>query len=204
MLGVNRSNFYLFIYFFSNIFKRAITSKLYADDLQIYLHGPAKEIYNLLDMVNQDIRAVHEWMTSHKLYFNINKTKIMIIGSQYQVDVSKQNPLPQIRISDTIIPYVDTAKNLVVIFDSNLSWNRQVLWISRKVYFKLRQISHSKAMLSFGLRKQLVESLIIPIFDYCTLVMTNLTASQVAKLQKTLNSCVRFIFKLRRDVHITP
>ena len=33
---------------------------LYADDLQIYLHRPARDIYALLHKVDHDIRAVHE------------------------------------------------------------------------------------------------------------------------------------------------
>ena len=100
---------------------------LYADDLQIYLHGPTREIYALLDKVEHDIRAVHEWTTLHNLFFNPNKTKIMIIGSPYQVGIANENSLPQISISGTLIPYVTTAKNLGVILDSNLNGTRQVL-----------------------------------------------------------------------------
>ena len=177
---------------------------LYADDLQIYLHGPVSEINELLSQVNSDIQAVFNWSTANKLYFNSAKTKIIILGTRNQLNSIDYSTLPQIKIGDTTIPYVRSATNLGVLMDETLSWSSHVSQTVRRVWFTLRQIRHSKSILSVDLRRQLVLSLIVPIFDYCCLLLTNLTMSDEKKLQTAFNSCVRFIFGLRRGTSVSP
>lgn len=53
------------------------------------------------------------------------------------------------------------------------------------------------------LRIQLVSSLIFPLFDYCVATLTDLTGQQKLKLKRLMNACVRFIFNVRRDEHIS-
>ena len=47
-------------------------------------------------------------------------------------------------------------------------------------------------------------SLIFPILDYCCLVYNDLSDKLNTKLQQLINCGIRFIFDLRRDVHISP
>ena len=177
---------------------------LYADDLQIYIHGKVSELPELFRKIDVDILAVRQWSTVNKLFFNARKTKVVILGSPYKINLVMRHPLTQIRIVAVDIDIVDNAKNLGVIIDSTLSWDKQVSLISKRVYHVLRQLRHSRSMLSMGLRKQLVMSLFIPIFDYCCLVMTNLTQTEENRLRVALNTCIRFIFNLRRSVRINP
>ena len=55
-----------------------------------------------------------------------------------------------------------------------------------------------------GLRKRLVESLVIPHLDYCSVVYLDVSSSLRTRLQRLSNACVRFIFGVRRNTHITP
>ena len=48
-----------------------------------------------------------------------------------------------------------------------------------------------------------MSSLIFPILDYC-LVYNDLSDELNTKLQQLINYSIRFIFGLRRDVHISP
>ena len=61
-----------------------------------------------------------------------------------------------------------------------------------------------KRIISTQLRGQLVVSLVFPVLDYCCATRTDLTGQQRLFLRRLLNACVRFIFNLRRDEHITP
>ena len=47
-------------------------------------------------------------------------------------------------------------------------------------------------------------SLIFPHTDYCCLVSNDLTNEMNTKLQQLIDCGIRFIFDLRRDVHISP
>ena len=53
-------------------------------------------------------------------------------------------------------------------------------------------------LLSFGLRKLLVSSLIIPFFDYCCLVYDALDVTLIDKVERILNLAIRFIFGVGR------
>ena len=55
-----------------------------------------------------------------------------------------------------------------------------------------------------GLRKRLVESLVIPHLEYCSVVYLDASSTLRTRLQRLSNACVRFIFEVRRDTHITP
>ncbi|XP_043485381.1 uncharacterized protein LOC122513179 [Polistes fuscatus] len=54
------------------------------------------------------------------------------------------------------------------------------------------------------MRKRLVATLILPIFDYCSAAYTNISETLQTKLQRKFNACIRFIFRLQRYQHITP
>ena len=86
----------------------------------------------------------------------------------------------------------------------NLSWRSHVLSVSRKVHFPLHRLKYHRNILSRELRTTLVTSLIFPILDYCCSVYNDLTEELNTKIQELINCGIRFIFDLRRDVHISP
>ena len=87
---------------------------------------------------------------------------------------------------------------------SKLTWRSHVLSISRKVHFSLHRPKYHGNILSRELRTALVTILIFPILDYCCLVYNDLTEELNTKLQQLIDCGIRFIFDLRRDVHISP
>ena len=54
------------------------------------------------------------------------------------------------------------------------------------------------------LRKRLVEALLFPHLDYCSVVLLNASQELRIRLQVLQNSGVRYVVGLRRDDHITP
>jgi len=76
--------------------------------------------------------------------------------------------------------------------------------MSAKVYAALYQPKICRHLLPPPLRLQLIATLIQPLFDYCCSALTDISNEQNLRLQRALNTCVRFIFQIRRDEHITP
>ena len=87
---------------------------------------------------------------------------------------------------------------------SNVSRRSHILPISRRVHFSLHRLKYHRNALSRELRSTLVTSWIFPILDYCCQVYNDLTDELSTKLQQLTNCVIRFIFDLRRDVHISP
>ena len=177
---------------------------VYADDLQAYLSCSLKDLPNALLLVEHDVFSVVNWATQNKLSLNIQKTKIMIIGTRRLISTINFNTLHQINIDHQPIPFVSSARNLGVMMTYDLRWNDHVTSISRKIFACLRRFRVSDHALPLGTRVRLVSAMILPYLDYCCLLLIDNTASMDRVLQRALNACVRFIFRLRKFEHITP
>ncbi|KAJ4426432.1 hypothetical protein ANN_27246 [Periplaneta americana] len=50
--------------------------------------------------------------------------------------------------------------------------------------------------------KMLVQTLVMPHFDYCDILFTDLSVTSAQRLQRVLNMCVRFVCNIRRADHL--
>ena len=169
----------------------------YADDTQVYLsfdvHSDNPDISRLCDCY-QDIK---KWMSSCFLKLNEEKTEIMEIGPY-------MNKFDQICLGETVIDLVPKAKNLGFMFDDSMSLNEHLTLVTKKCNMALRNLRRIGSKLSVDLKVQLVHSSVLSHLDYCNAVLSALSQSQLNTLQKLQNSAVRFIFDLRKRVHIRP
>ena len=86
--------------------------------------------------------SVKDWMTENKLQLNDGKTEALIISSQ------KSSSLPQsIQVGQDEIKFVESVRNLNVIFDSKLSMKDQVNKICQLAFLKLRTIGSIRHLL---------------------------------------------------------
>ena len=54
------------------------------------------------------------------------------------------------------------------------------------------------------LRRRLIEALVLPHLDYCSVVYLDASQGFRERLQRLSNTCVRYIFGLRKNARITP
>ena len=80
--------------------------------------------------------------------------------------------------------------------------------ITAKGYYYLHNFYKVANKLTHDLKVELVTTYILPLIDYCNVLLFSATKVNRAKLQKLLNNAVRFIFNLngkrKRKQHITP
>ena len=131
----------LFLILINNIVLvlRFMRYMIYADDLQAYLNCLLVDLPLALQRVEIDVQAIHNWARENKLKLNIQKTKILIIGSGGNVCSLNLNSLHRINIDNQTIPYVCSAKNLGVMMRNDLSWENQINDISKKIFSGLRR-----------------------------------------------------------------
>lgn len=196
----------LFILFINDIGSIIKYSKhmIFADDTQILLHVHPSFINQGLQLVSKDVDAIYNYSKDNCLKLNISKTKILLLGSRRFLSEIDLSSLPPVLVDGIPIPFVTKARNLGVIFSSDLSWKNHISLISSKVHGTLHKLKYHKLSLPQNIRIKLVTTLIFPHLDYCCLVYNGLTNELNLKLQRLINCCIRFIFDLRRDVHITP
>jgi hypothetical protein len=177
---------------------------VFADDIQLYLHFPPSMFHTALSDSTYDINMVVKYVNGHNLTLNVGKTQCLIVGTQKYRTVLLSDPVPPLVINNTVVPYVNSAKNLGVIFDGTLSWNDQCMLITQKVFSTLAQLRRNFSYIPVHIRKRLVQSLIFPYFDYALPLFTGLSETNFIRLQRAQNACVRFISNVNRYQHITP
>ena len=89
-----------------------------------------------------------------------------------------------------------------MVLESILYQVNQVTKKVNKALFELRFIK--TYTYTQALRKQLIETLIIPHFTYCSFEYLDLTCELKIHLQRLSNACIRYIYDLRKEIRITP
>lgn len=176
---------------------------LYADDLQVYTYSRPDSLNERLSSLNDDLLSISNWARKFGLNLNPDKTQAILLGQQRLLSSINMNTLQSVSLNNTIIPFSITVKNLGIYFDSNMNWNTQIRNICRKVFSIMHSLKRLKNFLPTKLKEILVQTLVMPHFDYCDVLYSNLSAELSQKLQRVHNVCVRFIFNIRRHDHIS-
>ncbi|XP_029678542.1 uncharacterized protein LOC115244755 [Formica exsecta] len=166
----------------------------------MYLHCEPAALMGAISSVNEDISAVLEWTQRNKLI--LNSDKAIIIRTSRFINTIDLSAIPEIKVEQSIIKYSSHIRYLGVTIMNNLSWEKQVTSMTNNC--KLYQLKLSKHLLPDALKIRHVVSLIFPHIDYCCAVYTDMTAELNLRLYRAINSCIRFIFNLKADIHITP
>lgn len=144
-----------------------------------------------------------KWSNSVGISINVNKTKAMILGSNHNLRRLQEIDLPPIIIGNSTVPFSESCKNLGVFISSDLTWNDQISSIISKVNYSLSLFYKKSQALPIDVKKLLANQLLLPHFEYSCIVYNSLTAYLETKLLKLQNSCIRFIYNLKKGEHIT-
>lgn len=172
---------------------------LYADDCQLYLSDKIANTLNAFSKLNDDLSKVLKWSIRNALALNAKKTQILFICS---------NPalipcLPDIFLDGEKIEISKTVKNLGLIINSNLTWSDHINELSRKIHYSLYSLRSTANFTPFSVRMKLVKALLVPLFLYCDVIWYNTDFDSKRKLEVTFNSCLRYIYGLKWNDHIS-
>ena len=67
---------------------------MYADDCQVYLSTPAKDVVTAVDRISTCVTDINDWMTASRLQLNPTKTQVMWLGSSQQLDKIAMREVP--------------------------------------------------------------------------------------------------------------
>ena len=127
------------------------------------------------------------------LELNVKKTKAIIFGSAQNLSMLSCN-LSLITISGSPIPYGKQVKNLGLLVTPTLDWQPRISAITNKIYASLSSLNFHRKSLNVWLRKQLIQSLALPHFDYASIIFMISDKTRSHALQTAQNACIRSIF----------
>lgn len=177
-----------------------INFHLYADDTQIYL--PINNIPNAKEKLTALLSDIKIWMLKRKLKLNEGKTDIILVNGSNRTNLSDE--FGPFRFGDSDIAPSQEVRNIGVIFDQTLKFDKHISSVVRDCNFHLRNLSSIKKHLDRPSLNTLIHALISSRVDYCNSVFLGLPKLQLKKLQLIQNRAARLISNLAPWDRITP
>jgi len=174
---------------------------MYADDTQIYFSFSSCDSASSLAHLSNVLTAVHNWLSSNYLSLNPSKTEFLLIGTDQQRSKIASNLLS---FSGSVLSPTDSAKNLGIIFDSNLSLSKQISSVCSRSYYSIRLLRQIRSSLDLQTSILVANSLTSTNLDYCNSLYHNLPNSSLHRLQLVQNSLARTVLRLKFHDHISP
>ena len=152
---------------------------MFADDTELYKSDSPSEVFTLARTIESCVSDVKVWVVQNKLQLNDDKTEILLIGSAPKIDLPSS-----LCVSHSDIPFSSAARNLDVIFDSQLALKEQVNKLCQLAYLEIRRISSIRHYLSSEDTKTLVSSLVLSRLDYCNALLAGSPQVLLDKIQE--------------------
>ena len=134
---------------------------LFADDSNFFCTG--KDIDDLVDAVNHELKAIVSWLNANKMSLNVDKTHFMIFKSHSKKVTREKN----IIVNGCKISEVTSTKFLGVMIDSNLTWKPHIDYISKKIAKNVGIIIKARKIFDKDTLLTLYYSFIFPYLNYC-------------------------------------
>lgn len=171
---------------------------VYADDTQIYM--PITNINTSKSSIKILLNDIKIWMHNRKLQLNESKTEVFLINGPLKNEVGLSESVEFIENIKT----VDSVRNLGVILDSKLNFNKHFNHIVKTCNFHLRRFSSVIKFLDKDSVKVLMHAFITSRIDYCNSLFVNLPNKDLKRLQCILNRAARLLYNLPPFTSISP
>ena len=131
---------------------------------------------------------------------NNDKTEIIVCGTNPK---RKLVNIDSIDIGDVNVALSSEVKDLGVIIDSRISFNKHISFLRRSCYYQIRRISNIRPFISVQSAKSLAVSLILSKLDYCNSLFYDMSDENFHDLQLLQNHAARVVLKAKRDCSAT-
>ena len=128
----------------SALSSRSLNHHLYADDTQLFISFAPKTYTTAITQLQDTISDISSWMTANLISLNPSKTEFMLQCLPQQI-FKISNPSLSLP-SNHPITSTDSTRNLGFIFDSSLTFSKQISYLPSACNYHihdLRRIRHT-------------------------------------------------------------
>ena len=166
------------------------TIDLYADDTTIYYS--CSNILMLERNLQKSLDCLQIWCRENGMILNTDKTKVMLITSR-QKRMNLNNAVLNLQYNDIDITITTCDKILGIHVDNNLTWNNHFNFLSKKLSSHLWLLSKVRIYLSIEHRVLFYNAYIKPHIDYCSLIWSNTSSSNISKITRLQRRACKLI-----------
>ncbi len=170
----------------------------YADDTQLYLSFRPDDP-TVAARISGCLADISAWMKDHHLQLNLAKTDLLV----FPATPTLQHDFTIQLGSSTITPSA-SVRNLIVIFNDQLTFKYHIAKTARSCRFALHNIRKIRPFLTEHAAQPLVQALVISRLDYCNALLAGLPSNTIKPLQMIQNAAARLVFNEPKRAHVTP
>lgn len=163
----------------------------FADDHQlIKTFLPIFQVHALGADIQYCFDKIADFMHEFFLKLNASKTKILVIMPP---SLAHEIRIRGTFVDGTCIRFVDSAKNLGIILDNELSFSKQASKLVKSCYFTIRKLSRIKPFLTLQQLQTGVSHCVLSQLDYCNALYFGINEKLIDKFQSVQNSAVNLL-----------
>lgn len=168
--------------------------RMYADDVQLYISCDVKSVGKCIETINQELQIINIWASSNGLSINPQKSKCIVIKKRSTLI----NEIPNIFLNNKKIQIVESAKNLGIVINNELTWNSHINYACGRTYSMLRSLWRTQHCTPPKIRMLLVKTYLMPTLLYGCELFASCDSLSKNKLNVLFNNIVRYVYALRR------
>ena len=163
--------------------------------------SPEDGFQNTMENIKCCLSKIDKWMSFDFLKLNLNKTQLLVCGKARFLTAFQ----PCIQSLKSSI-YLDSdpascVKLLGMFIDETLSFDRMIDETCRICFYKLTKLRNLRSFLEAWNKIMLVKCFILSRLDYCNSVYANIPLHLVHKLERVLDTFIRFICNILMNNH---
>jgi hypothetical protein len=174
---------------------------MYADDTSLYLSVKPTELEDAVEQMVSCISLVQNWMCSHQLKMNDDKTEYLIISSKHMEH--KIAPAPLV-IGNSEINPSQSARYLGVTIDRFVTMESHISNVCRSSYMQLKNIAKLRPFIDRSSMECIIHGFVTTRLDYCNSLLCGLPSTMLHRLQLIQNTAARILTGTPKFEHITP
>ena len=170
----------------------------YVDDTQIYQSFSPELTSSAFTFIETCIKDILSWKIGNKLSVNPDRTEYLLFNSK-NINVSVS-----INLNLNTISPSECAKNLGVIFQSDMSMDKHISSVVKTCFHQLREFHNIRSFIPKSAAIIFANAFIHYRIDYCNSPFYDLPKYSINRLQKLQNSVARIVTRTSHSSHITP
>ena len=147
---------------------------MYADDTQIYLTFKSSVLGDMglsRERAEACVRDIYRWMLCNNFKMNNVKTQLLILHSRYR----PQPSLEFVTVGHSPVSPTPSARNIGVVFDSTMNFEKHVHDICKSAFFHIRNVSQPRKYLTTESTRTLVNAFVMFRIDSCNSLLYGLS-----------------------------
>ena len=183
----------LFLIYINDIVNCSSLGKfvLFADDTNIFVS--AKSLSEAYNKANELLSELSNYMTTNLLHINLSKCCHIVFKPKTKV-VDQPYPELDLKINGISIKRVDSAVFLGATIDENLSWDKHITQMKRKLYHATATLSYLRKYVPHETRKDLYHTLFESHLTYSISSWGEVSKTKLEPIHRIQKKVLRILF----------